>query len=206
MPSENFIFPSPLPYPVYDVFNSPSAVKLGAMSPEQCVEFFWRVRRVQVNANIYVYLAPDEGEPMWDTSGSTSISSDNQNCAFAVPMRDRALYTTPCSAFNEKSSLIIYGAMLDTDYPRAWSFGDKTYCYGLEFQFGVGCAEISSQYLPDTGTGAADRMLTAQRYPFQLFGSTYYLNLNVPRSLMHPGEFGISASYNGSASLAFEFF
>lgn len=206
MPSENFIFPSPLPFPVNELFNSQTAVKLGAMTPEQCVEFFWRVRRVQVDASIYVYLAPNEGDPMWDTSGSISMDSDNQDSAFAFPMRDRALHTVPCSSVNQDASLFVYGAMLDAAYPQSAGFADKTYCYSLDFRFGVGCAEITSQYLPDTGTGIADRMLTAQRYPFQLFGNTHYLNLNVPRSLIHPEEFGISAAYSGSASVSFEFF
>jgi hypothetical protein len=48
-------------------------------------------------------------------------------------------------------------------------------------------------------------MITAQRFPFEIFGRTYYLNLNVPNALLTPEEYGIITSFSGKAELLFEF-
>lgn len=201
----NFTFISPIPYPIKYLEPSDNNVTLGSFSASECVEFFWRVKRVTINAQLSIYLKGTyDEEPIWDENLSTSLDSTNSECAFAVPMRKRYLYTSPCYIINDHSNLQIAGPYYANEYDAYTDFAQRNFYYNLGFYFGVGCITISSTYIPKETENLS--MVTAQRYPFEIFGKTYYLNLNVPIALLNPEEYGIETSFSGNAELNFEFF
>lgn len=198
----NFTFIPPLPHKIEYSEMSDDLIALN-LSPSECVEFFWRVRRVHINAQLSVYLKGLEDElPTWDKSISTSLDSANSNCAFGVTMQERWKHEIPCFIYNDDAFLQITGPFFCEENQQDIEFIKQKLAYHLRFYMAVGSVTISSQYIAHTN--AIDGMITAKRFPFEIFGKTFYLNLNVPKSFLTPTNFGIIASYSGNAELNFE--
>ena len=204
-PNNNFTFISPLPHPIEYVENNDSVLRLDNFNAHECVEFFWRTKRVLLNAELSIFYQGDGDEiPLYNETQSTTLDSSNSECVFSMPMHKRPLYTNICNISNMDSILTISGPYYSQIYDDETDFSMRTFEYHLGFFFGVGNIEISSTYIPNATNGNAT--ITANRFPFKIFGRTFYLNLNVPKALLTPEEYGLIASFSGNAELIFEQF
>lgn len=203
--NQNFTFISPIPYPIESSEVLEGKVLLDNFSASECVQFFWRVKRAYLSAQLHIfYQAEGWDTPLYDENVSAIFDSTNTDCAFGVSMRERANYTNLCNITNEHGLLEITGPYVSNGYAtNDIDFAQKKFEYHLRFYFGVGNIVISSEYIANASNPNA--MITAQRFPFEIFGRTYYLNLNVPNALLSPEEYGIITSFSGKAELLFEF-
>lgn len=202
---QNFTFISPIPYPIESAELLDGKLRLDNFSAQECVQFFWRVKRVYLNAELSIfYQGENWDEPLYDETVSTSFDSTNTDCIFGVSMRERVNYTNLCNITNEHGLLEITGPYLSNGYEtNDIDFSQKKFEYHLRFYFGVGNIVMSSEYIANASN--PDAMITAQRFPFEIFGRTYHLNLNVPNALLTPEKYGIITSFSGNAELLFEF-
>lgn len=201
---DNFTFISPIPYPIKPAELLDSQLRLDNFTAKECVEFFWRVNRVYISANLSIYYKGEGYDiPLYDETDSTYLDSINSNSAFGVAMRERPNFRNVCNIANEKSYFEIRGPYTSNNYSSDVDFSLRTFEYHLGFYFGVGNITISSVYIPNTEN--PDAMITAKRFPFEIFGRIYYLNLNVPKTLLNPKEYGLIASFSGNAQVNFEF-
>ncbi len=205
--SEDFIFISPIPFSIRPA--SEGGTKFETLSPEECVEFFWRLRRITINASLGVFArkADKYSVPYWNDWYDSNLDSQQFDCILNKSMKERALKNFPniCNLSDGFSTLTITGPFLNSDYSLGNSFIDKSYAYSYGFQFGVGCVEISSNYIPTSDIAGGDSLHTVKRFPFQIFDKTFYLNLNIPFSIRYPEVYGLDAFYSGNAEIYFEF-
>ncbi len=204
--SNDFIFISPIPYPIR--YPSPqNGIEIN-LTPKECVEFFWQLKSVSINASLSVFAREIGASiPIWNNYKSTFLDTLSSNCTTSLSMPKRALSSAQgfCYVSNDSARFQITGPFLLEDYPEEYNFTERNYIYSCDFQFGVGCIEISSQFLTPRPTSGLDNFYTIKRFPFKIFEKTYYLNLNVPHSIIHPEQFNLEAHYSGNAEVSFNF-
>ncbi len=205
--TDDFIFLSPIPYPI-EYHSQMDVTNIETLTPEECVEFFWRLKGVTISVSASVYAKNQkETYPIWNENKSTTLNTRNFDCASSLSMPQRILSSsqTFCFASNNSARFQITGPFLAEEYPEENNFAQRNYNYSFDFQFGVGCIEISSQFITPRPTSNGDNFYTVQRFPFEVFNKTFYLNLNVPHSIAHPEQYELEANYSGNAEVSFEF-
>ncbi len=203
---EDFIFLSPIPYPISTKYSGNMGI-IGPMTPAECVEFYWRTKRVTISTSLSLFMqTAGYEEPTWDCRDSEIVYSTGSDCAFGVPMKERILKTTPCLMEQGECKFQISGPYLAQDYPLETGFENRMYVYAYSFNFAVGCIKITENYIK---TDHLDNpIITVEQYPFSVFGKTYYLYLSMPEYIKYPEKYiaePTESHYSGSASINFEF-
>lgn len=199
---QSFIYLSPLPYaPKY---KNPDTCELpiGPFNPAECVEFFWLTQVASVSAHLQLYVRDVERNLIiWDENDSVLLSSENAaaNCAFALQPHERCTATRPLSVADGGAFFEIGGPWMLSNYPEGTKFENMSFYYDISLRFAVGAMELSSKYLELDSTN----YYTHQQFPFEIFGKSYALNLNVPYEYTHPADYGLDANFSADVSINF---
>ncbi len=203
---KEFTHLSPIPYPVTSVYEDYITLPVGPFSASECVEFFWRVRKVSLYASLNLSVIDTENNSViWDVSKYAMLDSefDSGDSAFAVPPHARCAKTHPCMMSKDGATLQISGPFLDAEYPVETPIVQRGFFYDMYLQFGAGSLELSTRYIDST---ASNSSVTVERYPFDILGKTFFLNLNMPRMYMNPADHGLNVSYDSEVQFGFEFY
>lgn len=202
-----FIHLSPIPYPVESVYTPYFTLPIGPLTAKECVDFFWLTKNVSISASMSLYVKNlASGDTEWDTQKDAVLNSDfaADTSAFSVPPHARCAKNLPLDIYSDGEILQISGPFLAENYGDDTAFKDRHYYYDMYCYAGIGSMTLSTQYCPSAASPYD--AITALRFPFEIFGKTYHLNLNMPYAYTTPQANDLVVNYSADVSADFQFY